>query len=273
MVVDNASQDGSAAAIGARFPEVQVVARADRAGYGANQNLAIDVAQGRHVLMLNDDTLVQPGAIDALARRLDAEPDAAIAAPTVRKPTGELERTLWPRPSVGADVMSAVRLGRPPQTGRGPIGWVTGCALMARREALAAVGGFDEGFFMYAEEIDLCSRLLDAGHRIIHVPEAIVVHAGQVSTGATSPERAVEISRSRRRYWRKHYGPLARVAAQAIVGAQLGTLALAAALRRRPARPLLLEAAGCFRELGRPGLRERADDFNERRRQSSTSLG
>ena len=269
IVVDNVSQDGSVDAIRAAFPDVRVIARTDRAGYGANHNVALREARGRHVLLLNDDAHVRPGAIDALRRQLDERDDVAVAAPTVRTPAGALEQTLWPRPSLRADVTGAARLGRvraiPPGSAE-PIGWAMGCALMVRRDAVMALGGFDEGYFMYSEEIDLCTRLVDAGQRIAHVPEAVVEHEGQVSTGIESPERAVEMARSRRRYWRVHYGRAARVAAQAVVAAQFVAMALAAALRRRPARPLLLQAAESIRDGGRPGLRERAEAFNMRSR-------
>jgi GT2 family glycosyltransferase len=263
IVVDNASLDGSVEAIEAAFPDVQVIARPDRAGYGANHNLALRRARGRHVLLLNDDAQVLPGAIDTLGDHLDAHSDVAVAAPMVRTPAGTPEPTLWPRPSLRIDVLGALQLGRPPEaTSEGPIGWVTGCALMVRRDAVTELGGFDEAFFMYSEEIDLCTRVLDAGHRIVQVPEAVVVHEGQVSTGADSPERAVEMARARRRYWSRHYSPAAALAARVVVGLQFAGLAAAAAVRGRPARPLLLQAAICFRDLRRPGLRERAEAFN-----------
>jgi N-acetylglucosaminyl-diphospho-decaprenol L-rhamnosyltransferase len=140
-----------------------------------------------------------------------------------------------------------------------------GCALMVRTDAVRSVGGFDEAFFMYSEEIDLCTRLVGAGHRIVSVPDAEVVHDGQASTGLESPERAVEMARSRRRYWRKHYGTPARLAAQAVVGAQFAAMACRARGDRARARPLLLQAAVSL--TGRPdgGLRERADAFNRSR--------
>ena len=263
IVVDNASTDGSVAAIRAARPEVEVVARADRAGYGANHNRALAQATGRHVLVLNDDAVVQPGAVDALVDHLDRHPDVAVACPTVRTADGRVEVTLWPRPGLRLDVAGALRPGRPPQArGAAGIGWATGCALMVRRDALDQVGGFDEGYFMYSEEVDLCVRLVDAGHRIASVPEAVVVHEGQVSTGVLSPERAVEMARSRRRYWRRHYAPAARVAAQVVVGAQFASLAAVAAVRRRPARPFVLQAIGSFRDPRGGGLRERAEAFN-----------
>jgi GT2 family glycosyltransferase len=265
IVVDNASRDGSVAAVRAAHPAVEVIAREDRGGYGANHNLALRRARGRHVLLLNDDARVTPGAIDALCDALDAQPGVAVAAPTVRTPSGALEPTLWPRPSLREEVRSALRRDGPATVrGDAPIGWVTGCALMVRRDAVMALGGFDEDFFMYMEETDLCTRLLDAGWRIAHVGQAVVVHDGQLSAAAASPARAVEISRARRRYWRKHYSPAGALLARAVVGARLAALAAAAALRGRPARALLIEAVVCVCDVRRPGLRERADAFNAR---------
>jgi GT2 family glycosyltransferase len=266
IVVDNVSQDGSPGAIREAFPGVHVIARAQRAGYGANHNAALAVARGRHALLLNDDTRVLPGAIDRLCAALDADAQVAVAAPCVRTPAGTVEPTLWPRPSLRVDVLGALRREAPPVADGEAIGWAMGCALMVRTDAIRAVGGFDEAFFMYSEEIDLCTRLVDAGGRIASVPDAVVVHDGQASTGLESPERAVEMARSRRRYWHKHYGLPARLAAEAIVGAQFAAMALLRARGDRArARPLLLQAAVSL--TGRPsrGLRERAEAFNRSR--------
>jgi N-acetylglucosaminyl-diphospho-decaprenol L-rhamnosyltransferase len=268
IVVDNASQDGSAAAIRDMFADVEVIARADRDGYGANHNLVLRRARGRHVLLLNDDTVVKPGAIDALAAHLDANPHAAIACPTIRGGDGHVEASLWPRPSPVEDVLGLLRLGRarpllPDAADPGQVGWATGCALLARRDAVLALGGFDEQYFMYSEEIDLCTRLADAGHSIEWVFGAEVTHIGQVSTGGhASPGRAVEMARSRRRYWRCHYGPLGRAVARAAVSVQFAALAGAARLGGRPAKAFALQAVGCWRDPKTPGMREAAEAFN-----------
>jgi GT2 family glycosyltransferase len=265
IVVDNVSQDGSVDAIRRAFPDVRVINRTERAGYGANHNAALAVASGRHALLLNDDARVGRGAIDLLCAALDADPRVAVAAPSVRTSAGAGEPTLWPRPSLRLDVLGALRREAPPVAHGDEIGWVTGCALMVSTDAVRAVRGFDEAFFMYSEEIDLCTRLVDAGHRIASVPDAVVIHDGQASTGLESPARAVEMARSRRRYWRKHYGPVARQVAQAIVAAQFAAMAFRARRDRARARPLLLQAAVSL--TGRPsgGLRERADAFNRSR--------
>jgi len=266
IVVDNVSQDGSPAAIREAFPHVEVVERGERAGYGANHNLALARAEGRHVLLLNDDARVRPGAIDAMAGYLDAHPEVAAAAPTLVHADGRPQVSLWPTPSPRADVLAALRLGRgrpAPLHGREPqaVGWAMGCALLVRRDALQAAGGFDEGYFMYAEEMDLLVRLAQSAGPTHWVPDAEVVHEGQASTGESS-ERAIEMARSRRRYHARHYPPAGRLAVRVALSLQFALLALAARVRGRPARPFWLQAVGAWREPGGPGLRERAEAFN-----------
>jgi GT2 family glycosyltransferase len=136
-----------------------------------------------------------------------------------------------------------------------------GCALMVRRDAVRAVGGFDEGYFMYSEEVDLSLRLARAGGATHWVPEAEVAHEGQASTG-DSPERAIEMARSRRRYQDRHYSRAGRQVARLAIGVQFALLALAARVRRRGAQAFWLQAVGAWREPGLPGLRERAEAFN-----------
>jgi N-acetylglucosaminyl-diphospho-decaprenol L-rhamnosyltransferase len=266
VVVDNASQDGSVEAVRAAFPDVEVIARRTRAGYGANHNLALARAEGRHVLFLNDDARVRPGAIDALAAHLDEHPQVAVAAPTLVRSDGTRQVSLWPTPTAAADVRAAFRLGRGRPaalngSGPQPVGWAMGCALLARRDAVRAVGGFDEGYFMYSEEVDLCVRLAAVGAATHWVPQAEVVHDGQGSTG-DSPERAIEMARSRRRYQERHYSPGGRRVARLAIAAQFSALTVSAVVRRRPARSFALQVVGAWREPGPPGLRERAEAFN-----------
>ena len=269
IVVDNVSQDGSADAIRAAYPEVEVLERDARAGYGANHNLALARADGRHVLFLNDDARVTPGAIDAMVAHLDAHPDVAVAAPTLVHPDGRPQVSHWPTPSPAADLRAALRLGRGrPAVLNGrdpqPIGWAMGCALLVRRDAALAVGGFDEGYFMYSEEVDLSVRLARTAGATHWVPEAEVVHEGQASTG-DSPERAIEMARSRRRYQDRHYSPVGRLVARVAVGLQFALLALVARLRGRAAQAFWLQAVGAWRDPHGPGLRERAEAFNRER--------
>jgi len=274
VVVDNASDDGSVEAVQARHPDVRVLARPERHGFGANHNAALVEARGGYVLLLNDDTVVCPGTIDRLVGYLDAHPAVALVGPRVVDERGATQRTAWPLPSTTVDVLQALTLHRLPATqsrGRRPrrVGWVMGACLMGRVPALCAVGGFDEGFYMYSEEVDLCARLARAGWETHWVPDAVVVHEGQRSTGATSRPRAVEMARSRRRYWRTHSTAAAGAVSRLAVTAEFVVLAVGAALTRRPWRPFLWQAVGCWTDPGGPGLRERAAEWNEAARREA----
>jgi N-acetylglucosaminyl-diphospho-decaprenol L-rhamnosyltransferase len=267
IVIDNASTDGSVEAIRGAFPQVEVIARTRRAGFGANHNEALRHATGRHVLLLNDDTRVLPGAIDTLARYLDEHERVAIAAPLVVDPGGAPQASTWPLPSLRGDLAGLATLGRDatrrttPRGGR--VGWALGCALMAPRAALERVGGFDERYFMYSEETDLSRRLADLGLETHLVPTATVEHVGQASTGSTPEPRAVEMARSRVRYRDSYYPPPARLAARAAIALQFGLLAGAAAATRRASAPAFLAQARSSLGIGsHPGLRELTDAWN-----------
>lgn len=272
VVVDNASGDGSASAIGSAFPSVELVQQQRRCGFGANHNAALRRAVGRHILLLNDDTLVRPGAVDALTDYLDEHPDVGLAAPRVVNSTGDEETSAWKLPTPGRDALSAITLGRRPKPlsgGAAPrrVGWAMGCALLARQVSMLAVGGFDESYFMYSEEIDLARRLADLGQQTHWVPTATVVHEGQVSTGGhVSTARAVEMSRSRREYWRRNYSRQGRRLAQTCVSVEFLALAVASVLRGRTGKPFWIQARECWTDTSLPGMREQAMEWNARAR-------
>lgn len=270
IVVDNGSEDGSAAAIRSAFSSVEVIERTRRAGFGANHNLALRRVAGRYVLLLNDDTLIGPGAIDALTEYLDAHPQVALAAPRVMNRAGQTQASAWEQPTPLRDLIAALTLGRRPKSMSGGsrpvrVGWAMGCALLARRDRLLAVGGFDESYFMYCEEIDLAHRLADAGFETHWVPAAGVVHEGQVSTGGHhSPARAVEMARSRRRFWTYHYSTAGQFLARVSTSAMFLVLAAAAVLRRKEWKPFWLQARESWGDTSVPGLREQAAEWNAR---------
>ncbi len=286
IVLDNDSTDGSADAVAERFPEVTLIRRARRAGFGANHNTIAASARGEFLFALNDDTLVERGCIDALVDFLDATPSAAVAGPPILDARGEpdtfllrfpskrrvLENALWPWPQMPRwDAVAPQR-----------VDWVNGCALMMRRRAFDDVGGFDEGFFMYAEEKDLCRRLARRGWESWLAPGPGLVHLGGQSSGGASERRDVEFWRSQRRYLAKHEGQAfgwGAPFASATANLQLW-LASAAVLRLpagvRPAR-VRAEAPAEYRRGFRSalrtglrpdrgeGLRELAEDWNARR--------
>ncbi len=268
VVLDNASEDGSADAVRERFPGVRVIAQDFRAGFAANHNTVIRATSGRYVYVHNEDTTAGEWAFDRIVAYLDAHPRVAVLGPRLVYPDGRLQDSAWrfPTPLVSTlGLLTVGKLGVKQSRGDAarPVDWVMGAALVLRREALEQVGLFDEDFFLYSEEVDLQFRLRRAGWEVHYFPAATVVHH-ESQFSAEIPERRInEMWRSRHRYWRKHHGATgARVAALA-TGAQYALRAAAAPLARRDARRMLLHARDSWRVTG-PGLRELADEWNGR---------
>jgi len=238
-VVDNGSTDGGPALVRADFPGVDVVIDPANRGYGAAANLGARRSTASYVLVLNSDTVMPPGALDRLSDYLDANPRAALAGPRLRSPDGRLEPSCHPPLGTLRSVLEKSWLGRAIARLLGlganwplvnwahdhprAVPWVTGAALALRRAAFDAVGGFDEGYFMYAEEADLCWRLWRAGWEVHFAPVADVVHRGAASTAPLRGAMALQKVRSAIRFYRRHYAPpRAALLVLGIRGAMLG---------------------------------------------------
>lgn len=191
IVVDNASQDGTAEFVAALYPDVRLIRGRGRQGFSFNCNIGASVAGGRYVLLLNPDAVLREGAVERLIAELEDAPEVAATAPRLLYPDGSdqfgarnfptarsfvLRRTplRWVVPSAVTDrhhVISDV-LHLPAVD----IDWALGAALLVRREAYAALEGLDEGYRLYCEDIDFCWRLHEHGWRVRLVPGAEVVH-------------------------------------------------------------------------------------------------
>jgi N-acetylglucosaminyl-diphospho-decaprenol L-rhamnosyltransferase len=228
IVLDNASRPGSMDPIKERFPQVQIMEEGRWRGFGANHNDVAREASGDLLLFLNPDTAVHEGAIDRLADALVKDATAAVAAGPILNPDGTVWRNPpFPFPTPLRAVGQAVGIHR--LTGRRTSpriahtfsdGWVSGSAFLINRSVFSEFGGFDERFFLYAEEIDLMFRLTRSGWQIAWVPDALVTHAGRTS-GQTDADDAgaatdrargfedrsvVQYIRSKAVYMEKHYG-------------------------------------------------------------------
>jgi len=180
FVVDNASSDGSAEAIRAAHPEVTMIALDRNAGFGAANNVALRQSTATLVLLLNSDTIVGAGAIDALAGRLLAT-GAVAAGPRLVDSSGRPEMSFGSMLSPVTELAQAVRVRSGVGVSRRvsrerEVDWVSGACLLLRREAAAAVGFFDERYFLYEEDVDLCAALRAAGGRILFTPVSQIVH-------------------------------------------------------------------------------------------------
>jgi GT2 family glycosyltransferase len=270
VVLDNASEDGSVAAVQERYPQARVITQRHRAGFAANHNTVIGATTGRYLYVLNEDTTSADWGLERMVAHLDANPRVGALGPRLVYPDGRLQDSAWRFPSPAVAALGLLTLGRSGVTQSGgdttrDVDWVMGAALLLRREALDEVGLFDEGFFIYSEETDLCRRLHDAGWHVQYFPEVTVVHhESQFSAGI--PERRInEMWRSRHRYWAKHHSAAGARTAALLTGAQYAIRgALAAALRRGDpgfAARMRLHARDSWR-VGGPGLRELAEDRN-----------
>jgi GT2 family glycosyltransferase len=271
VVLDNASEDGSAAAVRERFPRVRVIEQDFRAGFGANHNTVIRATESRYVYVLNEDTTSSDWGFRRMVEFLDANPRLGALGPRLVYPDGRHQPSAWRFPSPTVALLGLPTLGRlgvEQSTGSRPRGvdWLMGAALLLRRGALDEVGLFDEAFFLYSEEIDLCLRLLRHGWRACYFPEVTVVHHESQFSAEIPTRRINEMWRSRHRYWRKHHSPLGARTAALATGGQYALRAAAGAILGRDeafrAR-MRLHARDSWHVDG-PGLRELAEEWNGR---------
>jgi len=216
VVVDNRSIDGTAALVRDRWPSVRVIDAGGNLGFARANNLGIAATAGDYVLLLNPDTVVPPGAIQALVEALDRNPDAAVAGPRLVDATGAAELSFGPAISPWGELTQKVlmrlydrRLGpvvryvERRSRDAGERAWVSGACLLIRRTDLEAVGGLDERFFLYTEDVDLCTSLRARGRRILFVPASEVRHLrGRSAARNPDTERLRRLSHLA--YYEKH---------------------------------------------------------------------
>jgi len=243
LVLDNASSDGSAEAVRARGGDIRLIALGRRTGKAENDSTLMREARGRYCLLLNEDSELRPGAAEALAAALEADPRAAAATAQLFDPEGRPVPCAWRFPGVGTALAGALFLhrrltvqSRGAETRR--VDWGQSSALLVRREAAAEVGYMDPAFFVYYDECDFAERLAEAGWHSLYVPAAEAVHHDQLSTDLKAGlPRIVEFHRNRDLYMRKHHGGAAALAVRILTAWSYGVRgAVAAVLPGKPAK-------------------------------------
>ncbi|HEX9994755.1 MAG TPA: glycosyltransferase [Acidimicrobiales bacterium] len=242
LVADN-GDDGAGDAVLARFPEVAYRAFPDNPGYGEAANRLLAECTAPYALVLNADTAVQPGALEALARHLDDHPRAAVVGPRLVHPDGALQPSCYPDPSPWELFLEESRLGEVLPRRRSlrrwahdearAVPWVLGAALALRVKAVAEVDGFDPGYFLYYEEVDLCHRLRRAGWEVHFQPAAVVTHHGGVSTSQEPGRSTTTLFTSAARFHDLHGTPADRLGLRAAVGAVMVARLARDTVRRR----------------------------------------
>ena len=236
FVVDNASQDGSAALVRERFPSIHLIENTKNGGFAAANNQAFALARGRYVWMLNPDTVVRAGALATLVKFMDGHPHAGACGGKLLYSDGSLQHSAFSFPSLAQVLLDFYPLNRrltdSRLNGRYPRSWYArgepfpvdhplGADLMVRRKMAEQVGWLDDKFFIYCEEIDWCIRIKRAGWKIWCVPRAEIVHYEGQSTRQFRDAMFVELWRARSRLFEKHYSRAFRWIARRIVQAGL----------------------------------------------------
>jgi len=243
LVLDNASEDGSAEAVRGRGGEIQLIALERRTGKAENDSTLMRESKGRYCLLLNEDSELQPGAAAALIEALDGDPKVGVAGAQLLDSKGKPVPCAWRFPGVGTALAGAVFLHRMLtvqskgiRTRR--VDWAQSSALLVRREAAAEVGYMDPDFFVYYDECDFARRLADADWYSLFVPAARAIHHDQLSTDLSRGlPRIVEFHRNRDFYMRKHHGGVAALAVRVLTAWSYAVrAAVATVLPGKPAR-------------------------------------
>jgi GT2 family glycosyltransferase len=242
IVVDHASQQAEASHLQRAFPGVQLIATEGNPGFAAGVNRAAHASRGKYLLLLNPDSVLHGRAILQLAAWFDDHPRVGAVGPLVLNPDGSVQASArrFPNFTTGVAGRSSWLTRRWPQNrwSRGnlvapeesgapiEVDWVSGACMMIRREAFDAVGGFDEGFFLYWEDADFCFRLKRAGWSVVYHPGGRVTHLAGRSSSRAQRRSLVAFHRSAYRYFRKNGGGLAQVAAPLVFVALYARLAV-----------------------------------------------
>jgi N-acetylglucosaminyl-diphospho-decaprenol L-rhamnosyltransferase len=227
VVVDNGSTDGSLDALAAADVPARVLRMARNLGYGSAANRGVAATTSTYVLVMNADTVVEPGMVKGLVAALEADPHLGVIGPRLDNSDGTLYPSVREFPKLGDAIGHAFLVDLMPNnpfTRRyrmldwdhreaRRVGWVSGACFLARRQAFDAVGGFDEAYFMYLEDVDLCWRLSRAGWAAAYEPSAGVMHVQGVSTARAPYRMVLAHHRSMVRFWWRSTRPTHRLMA------------------------------------------------------------
>jgi GT2 family glycosyltransferase len=221
IVVDNASADGSADMIEARFPHVKLIRSNENLGFAKGNNVAIRECQGRYIALVNPDVIVFPDCLDCLSDFLDNNPKVGNVGPRVFNPDMTQQSTCRRFPTLWNNFCSATGLATAfknskllagehmfyfPHDRTLPVDVIVGCFSMIRRETFQQVGLLDENLFMYGDDVDWCRRCWDAGWQVVFFPGARAIHDRGKTTAPYPVRFAVAQQKSILYYWRKHHG-------------------------------------------------------------------
>jgi GT2 family glycosyltransferase len=236
IVVDNHSTDGSPAMVKRDYPAVRLVENTDNAGFPRGNNQGIAISQGRYVLLLNSDAFVKANTIDYMVQFMDTHPDAGMSACRLRYGDGTLQPSCMAFPTLETEFYIASNLNnffpKSPVFGKymmthwdyndtREVDAILGAFMLVRASAIQTVGGMDEGYFMYSEEVDWCYQFKQHGWKIYFVPDVECTHLwGGSSKDKTDKVRIplhIQLYRSRVRFFRKNYSRVSAIGLKAMI--------------------------------------------------------
>lgn len=233
IVIDNNSQDGSVEMIKQDFPQAILVENKDNLGFGKANNQALKIAKGDYLMFLNTDILVLDGAINKLVEYLDKNSDVIMVGPRLLNKDLTFQhacRRSLPNPTnsffhlfglakifKNSKVINSYKKYNIDPEITGPTEALSGAAMMFRRQVYIEVGGFDEMFFMYGEDLDFCKRIIDRGWQTVYVSYAKIIHFGGQSSGQRKVKSLINFYQAMWIYYRKHYFKKSRLLVSLVV--------------------------------------------------------
>ncbi|MBC7740477.1 MAG: glycosyltransferase family 2 protein [Candidatus Saccharibacteria bacterium] len=228
FVVDNASSDDSLAMLAREFPSVIAIANASNLGFAAANNVALARAKGRHMLLLNTDTLVHGTVLPDAVEWLDTNPKAAVMGPRILNRDGSMQVSSTKFPTLSNLTLQMLGLTRLAmfdvyrmeswnRKDEREVEIISGCAMFVRGTAMRQVGLLDDAFFFYGEETDWCRRYADAGWKVVFAPVGEITHFGGGSVKSLNHKRDIMLTEGTVRLHKKHGGMVAGLACYALL--------------------------------------------------------
>ena len=227
IVVDSASTDGSLKMVAKKFsaeqfPQVELIACSDNVGFPRGNNLGLERANGRYILFLNPDTVVHENTLAKMVSYLEQNEQVGAIGPQLLNKDGTVQssrrrfptvwtaffESTWLQPYAPQAILDDYYVQDVADGETAVVDWVMGACLMTRQEVVAKVGGLDEAYFMYSEELDYCRRIQQAGWQVVYYPEARVTHLHGKSSEQAVTHRHINFNQAKLRYFRKYHGRL-----------------------------------------------------------------
>lgn len=223
IVVDSASSDDTVARVRDHYPQVKLLPQAENLGFTRCNNIGLAASGGRYVMLLNPDTEIVGDALTLMVDYLDQNGDVGLIGPRTLNADGSTQSTrrrfpslpvlflesTWLQPFAPRAMLDNYYITDAPDDATFDIDWAQGSALMARRAVYEQIGGLDEGYIMYSEEVDWCRRAKNAGWRVVYLGAARIIHHGGQSSQQEAARSHIHFQQSKLRYTRKYHGRLA----------------------------------------------------------------